>query len=375
VIVHPKVLPIFFANDTASVTASLATFEAELGTSAYWSTVVSEYGVGTASSESPFTSSTSETGAVADSDVQSFIQDAVTSGTLPPPDGSLVYVMHYPTAVAGGYVDCMNLLGYHSNFVLPNGLDAFYIVLPRCVSPDGSFQNDPEGILTTTDTFTHELAEISTDPDGDTWAQVDTLHSFWSTPAGGGTEIGDMCSWDTGVTPGCDITLPNEFPGFAVQRIWSNAAAQAGRDPCQPEVAGEVFVSAPPELPDTVMVGDGYGNLIPIAAVSVPVGQSATVTLDLYSEAATPGGFDVSVTGLYGWYGPGSGTDPFTLTQSATSGSNGDQILVTITRQSAAVEGQCTEQGASTTAPCYDVFVIVSTYGGNTFTTFGATTD
>jgi hypothetical protein len=365
VIANPKIVPVFFANDDATVVGELATFEDELGSSSYWATVAAEYGVGVSTREAPVMSSDTPSGRVTDAQITAWIQTNVNSGVLPPPDPSAMYVLHYPTAVTSGDASCSYNLGYHSDAVLTSGDDVLYIVLPRC--PNASFSNDPDGVLTTTDTFTHELAELSTDPFGDTYAQVDTAHSFWGLLTGGSTEIGDMCEWDTGVTPGCDVQIA-EFTGYGVQRIWSNVAAYGGRDPCEPEMPGEIFVNAPPELPDTVSVGDGYGDTIQILAISVPVNQSKTIPLDLYSEAPTGGPFQVQVQGFNAW--SGSGSDPFTVSQDKTTGQNGDRIMLTITRQSAANEGGC-----GSGFPCYDVFVIMSTLGGNTFTTFGAVSD
>ena len=51
----------------------------------------------------------------------------------------------------------------------------------------------------------------------------------------GGGEIGDLCAQDAS-----DLVTPPDV-GYVVQRIWSNAAASAGHDPCVPAVGAGVL--------------------------------------------------------------------------------------------------------------------------------------
>ena len=76
--------------------------------------------------------------------------------------------------------------------------------------------------------LSHELVEASTDPLVQTNAAylgVDLNHLVWDITPGGG--IADLCAFE-----------PQSFQRlvgtFMVQRIWSNAAAAAGQDPCTP---------------------------------------------------------------------------------------------------------------------------------------------
>src|SRR5262249_40227721 len=119
------------------------------------------------------------------------------------------------------------------------------------------------------------------------YADVDEADEVWSFSLGGG-EVGDMCAQFDGVF--------TQFPGlpYIVQRTWSNKAALAGHDPCVPALPGEVYVNAAPELTDQAKVSF-MGQTATFRAVKIPVGQSKTIDLDVFSDAATSGPISVHV--------------------------------------------------------------------------------
>jgi hypothetical protein len=94
----------------------------------------------------------------------------------------------------------------------------------------------------------------------------------------GGGEIGDMCAQQ----PQAFTTFPG-FP-YVVQRVWSNSAAAAGHDPCQPEPAGEVYYNAAPVFKGTVTYNVEGTNVPGVRGIKIPVGGTATIPVDFYSD-------------------------------------------------------------------------------------------
>jgi hypothetical protein len=217
----------------------------------------------------------------------------------------------------------------------------------------------------------HELIEAATDPypggNSAAYVQVDNAHIYWDT-AQGGSEIADMCENDP---EAYDNLIPG-LTNYYVQRYWSNASIKAGHDPCVPELANTVFFQSVPELSTTVNINAGTGGNVNAKGVHIPVGQTGTVTIDLYSDGVTPD-WQVWVQDYTTWaqYPPvfcQSATEcngsTMNITLSAGSGNNGDKITATIN---------------PTTAPTmfpgsgYDIFVVTSTQAstGNQHFWFG----
>jgi hypothetical protein len=194
-----------------------------------------------------------------------------------------------------------------------------YAVIPRCES-----FGDLTGIDAITGVTSHELIEASTDPypfNDPAYAQVDQDHYYWSSALGGG-EVGDLCAQNPGA-----FTFFDELP-YAVQRTWSNVSIAAGHDPCVPEVAKEVYFNVVPELDDQITLGGGGSA----SGVSVPLGTTKTITLDLYSDGPTSGPFTVKVIDAQQLFG---GTSSFKFALDKSSGVNGDKIQLTITTNTA----------------------------------------
>jgi hypothetical protein len=149
-----------------------------------------------------------------------------------------------------------------------------------------------------------------------TYASVDPGHLYYPLVLGGG-EVADLCAqWPS------SFFVPDDLP-YMVQRTWSNAAALAGRDPCQPELDGETFFNAVPTLTDTVHVGDSTQNLTTLGAAIAP-GASKVVDVILYSEADV-GPWTVSALSV-----PVGGSN-LLFAWDKTTGNNGDTLHLTIT--------------------------------------------
>ena len=69
---------------------------------------------------------------------------------------------------------------------------------------------------------------------------------------------------------------------------------RGGHDPCVPRTTTAPYFNAMPVLPDDIDFAVGAETTVSTKGVSVPVGQSRTVELDLYSDGDTGGPFNVS---------------------------------------------------------------------------------
>src|SRR5262249_40312223 len=141
-------------------------------------------------------------------------------------------------------------------------------------------------------------------------------HLYWLFALGGG-ETGDMCAQFPGV-----FTKFSPLP-YTVQRTWSDAAAKAGHDPCQPTAPGSVYFNSAPVLNDNISI-QGAGTM---KGVKIPVGSSKVVDLDLFSDGDTGGPWKVQVKDFGALVGLGN-TMSFSLDQ--TQGQNGQKLHLTI---------------------------------------------
>lgn len=134
---------------------------------------------------------------VADSEIQSFLQDNLGSA-LPEPSTSSLYMVYLPPEIKvtmGGNESCTAFCGYHDSI----DKTLFYGVLPY-PSCSGCLGGMPP-LEALTVTSSHELAEAITDP---------VPGTGWYDDANG--EIGDICAWQT-----------ETVGGYTVQKEWSNA--------------------------------------------------------------------------------------------------------------------------------------------------------
>ena len=329
VLASPKIIAIMFSNDNPSEVPDIEAFFMGIGSSSYWN-VTAEYGVGPAQAQivtlpeaSPLTiDDTAQQGV--NSDLQTWLLAQISSGAIPSPDANTTYMIVYPsstTITEDGVTLCgmSGVGGYHTDLQSGSQLIS-YGVLPRCSAVQGLTE-----IQTFTGATSHEIVEAVTDPYPNynpAWAQCDDAHLFWD-EADSGSEVADMCE----IQPEAFYEFP-DFP-YVVQRIWSNAAARRGTDPCQPEYTGETFFAAVPVLPDMVTFPE-VGNSIVLSSKKIAVGSSGVVTLDLYSEGPVAP-WTVTVQD-YNYLMTGNMADALlSFTMGQTVGQNGSQLPVTIT--------------------------------------------
>ena len=293
-------------------------FVAKVGATAYWHAAVGEYGVGAATVQPPVHLSTAPpSNPWDDSQIQSWLAQQVGSNSaFMQPSQNALYVIFVPsstTVTLQGSNSCQAFGGYHNSTTV-NGQQVAYAVVPECSYPPMTT------LQTTTGSASHELAEASTDPlpltQTPAYDGVDQDHAVWELALGGG-EVGDMCARFPG-----SFFQPSGF-GYTVQRIWSNASVKVGKDPCQPELAGETYVGAVPLLSDAVTISD-QGQSIQTKGVQIAQGQSKTVPVQLYSEGPI-GPFTVAARDL-----SQSGTN-LSFSWNQTTGQNGDVLQLTIT--------------------------------------------
>jgi hypothetical protein len=113
-----------------------------------------------------------------------------------------------------------------------------------------------------------------------------------------------------------------------VQRSWSNAAANAGHDPCVPKPS-EPYVAAAPRLLDDAPL-EGLTGQVMTKAVNVPLGMSKTIDIVLFSDAPTDG-FSVEATDVASEFDGGAAELAFKWDR--MTGKNGDTLHLTITRK------------------------------------------
>jgi hypothetical protein len=138
---------------------------------------------------------------VADSDIQRFIQQQISSGAVPTPDSNTLYFIFLPSGVTvalGGSSSCQDFCGYHDAI----GGQTYYAVMPYpscngCLGGLSTFN-------ALTATSSHEFSEAITDP---------VPGQGWYDDSNG--EIGDICAWQF-----------KQLGNYTVQLEWSNKAGQ-----------------------------------------------------------------------------------------------------------------------------------------------------
>jgi hypothetical protein len=228
-----------------------------------------EYGVGTGSHLAKIVLPDPAPAQVTDALIQQSLFSYIAHGVIPPSppttNNEVLYMLYLNASTAmndpdsGLGVLCTDFSGYHNNVGLDGGANVYYAVVGDCDAADAG---EAVAAADVEATAAHELIESATDPTGNSWYLDVPISSSWWEPWEY-SEIGDLCTF-------VPYTLES---GWTFQRIWSNQAAAAGRDPCIP---------APADA--------GYWNVSP-APASVQVvspGQSIQITLTGWSSVPVP---------------------------------------------------------------------------------------
>jgi hypothetical protein len=327
VMTAPKIVEITFQGD--SLQAEIDTFMEQLaGATAYWEGATAEYGVGPLADVTSVTLAEKPAAQLADPDVQVWLKEKILMNQVPQADANTIYLVYYPASTVvtmGGGALCgmtgaNDFQGYHDDFAISPGKYVTYAIAGRCPSPVAGLPEIDE----VSAEASHELIEAATDPlptDNPAYIALDPNDLAWELIAG--PEVADMCA----VNP--DAFYKPTGVTDLVQRVWSNAAAAAGHDPCQPNGSTPYFNSAP-VLSDTVQIPNTVFGPLETQGVDIPIGTSKTIELDLYSDAPTSGPWTVSAIDLSSTFF-GATSPALSFSFDKTSGQNGDKLHLTIT--------------------------------------------
>jgi len=321
VMTAPKVVSVTFQNDPLET--DIDTFVSSIAKTTYWGDRTMEYGVAPIVPAVRVHDTTTNWGASAtDAQIQKWLAAQIgQSSGLPAADENTLYSLYFPPGVTvvgpGIGPSCgTNWHGYHYSTLI-GGQQVAYAIISRCPS----IPEDPRatGINYVSAVASHELIEAVTDPfpgaTSDTFGYAEPDPDHIAFMFAGMGELGDMC-----VPIGGAFYIPSDFP-YLVQRTWSNKVAPTGHDPCLPEPPGQVYFNSAPVLNDDVTIKDN-GQAGATKGVHIPVGQSKTIEIDLFSEAPssawTVSAKEVGGTGL-------------AFAFDNTSGANGDKLHLTIT--------------------------------------------
>ena len=329
VLVNPKVRPIVYKNDSAA--ADIESFIQELAHTSYWETTTTEYGVGALTVLPSVAIPGNATPVMTDASLRATLV-ANTSGSNPPwgaADPSVVYLFVIPDGSnvdAGSSSCCTYTGGYHSEVVSGS------VSVPYAVGCSCPFFHNPTQLQLDerTTVISHELVEAATDPfpsSNPAYVVEDQSDIVWTAVNRDG-EVGDMC----------ELNLDAHFipPGstYMVQRTWSNAAAKKAQNPCVPYATTTPYFNSFPVL-DTVSYG---ANHLITRGVNIPLGQSRTIDVNLFSAAATNGPWTVNAVDYDSWFFGAQAK--LALSLDKTEGLNGDTLHLTITPKAADIDGE-----------------------------------
>jgi hypothetical protein len=322
----------------------LQTFATNLTTATFWGGSTAEYGVGPLTVGGTITL-TGQTAPMmtTQAEIEAWVATELTTGAFGVPDPEGIYTIFYPStttitqpnpvlgALAAPVESCVGFGGYHDDVAvaLTDGgtpTNFSYAVIPTC----DAFVND------LTAAVSHEWVESATDPfftsspmgafslfagPNAAYFTVDAAHAIWAVLGGG--EAGDLCEPE-----GQSAYVTPSDVGYTVQRTWSNLLASASHDPCAPDLTTPFFAAAP-VLSEPVSVTSAIiGGTIDTVGVTIPVGSSKTIEVDLFSDGDTGGPFSVAATDpLVTSYGLGA---TLTFAWDRTTGVNGEKLHLTI---------------------------------------------
>jgi hypothetical protein len=275
----PTVVAITYDSDTNR--ADTEAFFQQYAASSAWALQTMEYAIGPLVVGTPRHLAGSP--ATSDAAIRQLLA-ANLGGTTPAwgaPSENTLYSFTLP--VGAQYTDATGAKfcgGYHDD-VLVGSVDVAYSIQLPCTIPGIT----PQQALTFT--LAHELVEGVTDPRWEhdyAWGAVDPAHAVWAYVTDG--ELADLCEF-------AQTFLWTDAPGmtYAIQRIWSNAAARAGTDPCIGSPTTPYYQSVP-DGPDAMSIAL-FGDNVATRGTKVASGANGTITVRI---AGTPGSGPFTVT-------------------------------------------------------------------------------
>jgi hypothetical protein len=322
----PRIITVTWDDDPNA--AAYEAFAEKLGASAYWQKAVSEYGVGPAQAAASDHVRTTDplTATMEDTAIENRIAKHVfVTQDWPANDENALYVLWVPPTVkvkTEGKNACSEYGGYHSEVASATGEKARFAIIPTsCAS---TFQLPVLDFAT--GVASHEIGEAATDPLPDSAPGLngfDDAHQAWEIWQSKEDENGDACEFFS------DDYLHDPETGAVVQRLWSNAAAAAGHDPCVPADPVPYFnVTALDQEAVNIAFSTKRGDVRPSRGYAIPVGQSRAIKVGFWSDAPSAP-WTIKVV-------EGDGLSTVTtrhlkVAVDRASGSNGDVATVTVT--------------------------------------------
>ncbi len=290
--------------------AAVETFADQLGASSYWKTTVSEYGVGP--TKSTAADHVRMTTPPPSKMTQKELEDYIAKTASDPKSGwpaateQTLYVLYLPAGtsltVEGDSADLcyLNHAGYHWS-ALVGSIEVAYAVVLDCgksINPVQTVSGLIAAAATSPLPTAGSLGYAGADPD----------HFVWTFMLAD-QDAADFCYRQT-IT---DV-LATGF-GDKLARLWSNASAKAGRDPCLPTPSGQAYFDVtPPGLDKVVVLGHTTKG------IHLAVGETRIVELDIWSDAATKP-LDLSVNDVLG---------DLDVSLDRASGQNGEKVYLTV---------------------------------------------
>jgi hypothetical protein len=333
VLTKPRVVTVTWASDSQAPT--LQAFDEAIGASSYWTSVTGEYGVGPIENVNVAVT-TAPPAQWDDTQIDAWVKQQAQSGSSgwPAPDGETVYVVYLPASVqltSMGQAACQAYSGYHTD--LGTNPDIAYALVP-----EGCYQGTGYTLIdNATSSAAHEIVESAVDPfsnQSPAWIGFDQDHLAWELWMEWQDEVADACEFSNYAY----FTETGNLP-YLVARVWSNASAKAGHDPCVPLVSGAYFDVAPQGLEDVAVQAVGADGMTVQPFTSkgwrISPGSSRAVKVGFFSDAPK-GAWSVTVAEGDCCTQPAGLLDisPKTLT-----GKNGDVGEVTITVKKAPATG------------------------------------
>jgi hypothetical protein len=318
----PKVQPIVYASDTGA--ADIAAFLQELASTSYWGATTSEYGIGALTVLPTITLVTAAPAKLTDDALRSTLAANISGANPPwgPADASTIYLFAFPPSTIesdGNSACCTDYDGYHDELT-SGGITVPYAVSCACPGFDGPNVTD---LQERTVDISHELVETATDPFPFTepgYREEDNADISWTIVTGG--EVADMCEFND------DANFVPPGSTYMVQRSWSNAAASLLQNPCVPQPTHQPYFNSFPAL-DKIAYTPGGPNFTTMG-LNIPLGQSKTIDLTLFSTAPTGGPWTVTVYD-YDLVVGGAARAYLSLSLDKRSGQNGDTLHLTVT--------------------------------------------
>jgi hypothetical protein len=277
VLATPRIVPVYYSADPLA--ADLGAFYAKLATSQYLAHALAGYGAASPVIAAPVVVSDAPPVSTLDTDIAAWLSAEIEAGVLPAEDGNTAYEVHFPATTqvnAGGlygesYPTCYS---FEFEAYLSSGTAVPFGVIPLCAGTLPSLTD----LETATVFATSAIADQVTNPyvnDSPAYNEPSWSGSGWATLIG--IQPGDLCfntqdEWNT--TP-ADL-------GYLAARIWSNAAAASGNNPC-PDYSGtrETYFNAAPDIEG----GTVLRPLDIVKGIILPVGGgSVTIPVRLFSD-------------------------------------------------------------------------------------------